>query len=168
MTIIDILFFILGMAVAIGGLFAYASHFIMSNKLRKAEKIIKELEELLKKNEQELQIATDTARRSLQELIKTTLAAATPTTSANENNSLSVKDRLRKAVEIATQQSKINTKKDPESLVQHNELELEKLTILRTILKDGFDPIITIRQNTGSQEEMPLSEYVQSIAKGLV
>jgi len=50
--------------------------------------------------------------------------------------------------------------------MQHNELELEKLTVLKSILADGFDPVITIRFNTGDQE-MLLSNYVQSITKGL-
>jgi hypothetical protein len=73
---------------------------------------------------------------------------------------------LRKAVELTAKQSKIDAHKGPEHLMQHNELELEKLTVLKSILADGFDPVITIRFNTGDQE-MLLSNYVQSITKGL-
>jgi hypothetical protein len=79
---------------------------------------------------------------------------------------LSVKDRLKKAVDITAKQSLLDARKGPEFVMQFNELELEKLSVLKTILADGFDPLIVIRYNTGDQE-MLLSSYVQTITKGL-
>ena len=76
----------------------------------------------------------------------------------------SVKERLRKAIDITLRQSTINVKGDNEKLLEYNNLELEKLSILKTILADGFDPPITIRYNTGDQE-MPLSSYIASMQK---
>lgn len=77
-----------------------------------------------------------------------------------------VKERLHKAVQITLRQNKLDTRVSDDDLILHNELELEKLIILRSILADGFDPSITVRFNSGDQEQS-LSAYVANIQKGL-
>ena len=85
---------------------------------------------------------------------------------ATPNVNTSVKERLRLAVELTAQQNKIDRKKGPEFTMQHNELELEKLSVLKSIVADGFDTVITIRFSTGD-EDVLLSNYIQSITRGL-
>jgi hypothetical protein len=41
-----------------------------------------------------------------------------------------------------------------------NEIEQQKLEILRTVLAEGFDPMITVLHDGGGKEEIPLSAYV--------
>ena len=109
-------------------------------------------------------MATEELQRTLAEL----LARRTPKpkTPDVESDTSTVKERLRRAVELTAQQSKINVNQGPEFTMQHNELELEKLCVLKSIIADGFDPVITIRFNTGDKD-MLLSNYIQSISKGL-
>jgi H+/gluconate symporter-like permease len=80
---------------------------------------------------------------------------------------LSIQKRLKEADEIAVKQNKIDTRLGPNFVMQFNELELQKLSVLKSVITDGFDPIITIVYGSGPRE-MLLSTYVQSIQKGLV
>lgn len=79
----------------------------------------------------------------------------------------SVEARLRQAMEITLKQAqlKLNTG-DQEQLMMYNNLELEKITLLQGILKEGHDPVITIRFSKGD-EKMPLSKYIASLQKNL-
>jgi hypothetical protein len=114
----------------------------------------------------------ESARKEMEDAVKlieeqqVTAPTVAPQVAQDSSVAASVKERLRKAVELTAKQSKLDVKKGHEFVMQHNELELEKLAVLKSILADGFDPVITIRFNTGDQE-MLLSNYVQSITKGL-
>jgi hypothetical protein len=78
----------------------------------------------------------------------------------------SLEGRLKRAMEISTKQSRLNTRSSDDELHTYNNLELEKLDLLRGILRDGHDPVITVRLNSGS-EQMSLSSYVATIQKTL-
>lgn len=75
------------------------------------------------------------------------------------------KKLLSQAITITSKQTKLD-KKNTEDLIIYNELELEKLGLLKSIIAEGQDPVITIRYNTGD-EQMTLSQYVAEISKGL-
>lgn len=75
----------------------------------------------------------------------------------------SVTKRLRQASEINSKQSRISPNAAD---LTYNNLELEKLSILQTILRDGFDPLITIRLDRGDQQ-MKLSSYIAQIQRSL-
>lgn len=126
----------------------------------KALKAVKALTEYQKAAEESLQTFDSLLKRWGPQATKAKVPTAE---SATEG---SVKDRLRRAVELTAQQNKIDRKKGPEFIMQHNELELEKLSVLKSIIADGFDPVITIRFQTGD-EDMLLSNYIQSITRGL-
>jgi hypothetical protein len=83
-----------------------------------------------------------------------------------EAGSNSVKERLRQAADITAQQNQIDVRKGNDQVLMHNNLELQKLSILNSILADGFDPVVAIRIGEGGQE-LPLSKYVSSIKKNL-
>lgn len=106
----------------------------------------------------------EATEKFLQELARQKALLAAPPPPPNPADT--VKERLRKAVELTLKQQKLDTRVSDENLILHNELELEKLVILRSILNDGFDPPITVRYNTGD-EEQALSAYVARIQKGL-
>jgi hypothetical protein len=86
----------------------------------------------------------------------------------------SIKDRLIKAARIAQTQMELRAQAEMPSknglhskyknglMSEIGELEQEKLDILKTILDDGFNPLITVLGDTGAKEEIPLSEYVSS------
>lgn len=166
------LVFMLGVISTLAVLVYWAWYLGMKEKIHNAEAARQEMEDAVKEFEEQQRAAAEALQNSLKELLKPrqtnqpTSTTPTPQVSVDPNASASVKERLRKAVEITSKQSKIDTKKGPEFLTLHNELELEKLSVLKTILADGFDPVITIRFNTGDQE-MLLSAYIQSINKGL-
>jgi len=85
---------------------------------------------------------------------------------------LSIKDRLVKATVIADQQNDLRAQAEMPSknslhsrfkngiIGQIQDLEAQKLSILRTILAEGYDPTITVFRDGGVKEEMPLSVYV--------
>jgi hypothetical protein len=95
---------------------------------------------------------------------------ASPKTTASslidKQKAASILERLKEADEISIKQNKIDTRQGPDFVMQYNELNLQKLSLLKRIIADGFDPVVTIRYNS-SNEEMLLSTYVETIKKGL-
>ncbi len=169
--VIRILCFVGGIVFSAVTFFVYAWYLGMKHRIAQAEAERKQMEDVLKAVEAEQKQAAEVLQRTIAEAVKRrqgSAPATQPVPQVPQDNSVaaSVKDRLRKAIEITVKQSKIDPKKGPEFQMQHNELELEKLNVLKTILADGFDPVITIR-NDSEAKEMPLSAYVQSISKGL-
>lgn len=167
LVLIGVLCFLGGVVTTVGGLMAWGWYVGMKERIRIAEQHAADMEQAIKKVETDQQAAADALQQAIAEMVKRRQAAAPPAPTAKDPSaSASVKDRLRKAVEITAKQSKIDPKKSPEFQMQHNELELEKLAVLKTILADGFDPVITIRYDNGPQD-MLLSSYIESITKGL-
>lgn len=171
--LIYFLCFVLGVVTTLAVLVYWAWYLGMQERIRRAEAARQEMEDAIRAVEESQKAAAEALQKSIAELVKRRTApqaaaapVSTPQVPIDPNVSVSVKERLRKAVEITAKQSKIDTKKGPEFVMQHNELELEKLAVLKTILADGYDPLVTIRYNTGDQE-MLLSAYIQSISKGL-
>lgn len=74
--------------------------------------------------------------------------------------------RLQKAIEISAQQSKIDPRASQDQLLQYNNLELEKLVLLQTILKEGHDPVLTVSIDN-QVKQIKLSNYIASIQKNL-
>lgn len=84
----------------------------------------------------------------------------------------SIKDRLIQASRIADTQNELRAQAEMPSknalhsrhkngIVAHvQELEAQKISILRTVLAEGFDPIITVLRDGGTREDIPLSVYV--------
>lgn len=84
----------------------------------------------------------------------------------------SIKDRLMMASRLADAQMEIRAQAEMPSknslhsryknglVSQINELEAEKLSILRSVLGDGFNPTITVMREGGVKEEISLSDYV--------
>lgn len=141
----------------------YMAAWFLARKVRRKQA---ELQKKLQEEQLNYEKQLEEARQVLAEILKKP-AQAPAAASADSDPEATVKDRLRKAMALGSKQLKINTRSSPESQLEFNELELEKLGVLKTILADGFDPVITIRYNTGDQE-MQLSAYVASIQKGLV
>lgn len=158
------LVFLGGIAVTIGGLLVRKWTLKMQDRVAVAESAMKQTEDAFLAASQQQALAAAEFQNQLENLLKKRQGKATEAVS--QDAASTVKDRLRKAGELTAKQSKIDVNRGPDSVMQHNELELEKLTILKSILADGFDPVITIRFNTGDQETL-LSNYVQSITKGL-
>lgn len=168
---IHVAFFLLGVVTTLGVLMILGWVLAMRERVKQAEEARRQMEDAIKAVEEEQKKAADMLQNSITELIKrrqaTQQVAAPPAPQVTDPNiTSSIKERLRKAAELTLKQGKLDPKKGPEFQMQHNELELEKLAVLKTILAEGFDPVITIRYNTGDQE-MLLSAYVQSISKGL-
>ena len=170
--LICLLCFVAGIIATLTTLVVWAWYLGMQERIRHAEAAKKEMEDAIIAIEAQQKEAAAALQSSIAELVKRRTQnqqVAPPAPSPvpmDPNVSASVKERLRKAVELTSKQSKINVRNGPEFVMAHNELELEKLAVLKTILADGYDPVITIRYNTGDQE-MLLSAYIQSISKGL-
>jgi hypothetical protein len=91
----------------------------------------------------------------------------------------SIKDRLVEAAKLAQTQMDLRAQAEmPSSNSLHSryknglvaeiaDLEQRKIDILRTVLGDGFDPMITVVNDAGVREEIPLSEYVATAADHL-
>lgn len=91
----------------------------------------------------------------------------------------SIKERLIQAAELARAQIDLRAQIEMPSknalhsrykngLVREmNELEQQKISILRSILGDGFDPTITVVNDSGAKEEIPLSVYVANAEQNL-
>lgn len=166
--LINVFCFTAGVLLTIGALVVWAWYLKMQDRLAAAEQSKRDLENAIQAIEEQQKMAANALQNNLTELIRRrsqNLAAASPQAQGT-NVAATVKERLRKAVELTGKQAKIDIHKGPEFVMQHNELELEKLSVLKSILADGFDPVITIRYNTGDQD-MLLSSYIQSISKGL-
>jgi len=86
--------------------------------------------------------------------------------------SASIKDRLAQASKLAMTQAELRSQAEmPSKNSTHSKhkngliseiqsLEQQKIDILKTILAEGFNPIITVVQDGGAKQEVPLSEYV--------
>ena len=84
----------------------------------------------------------------------------------------SIKERLIKAQEITQQQLELRAQTDmPSKNAMHSrykngligeikKLEEDKRTVLESILKDGYDPIITVVDESGGQKNISLSEFL--------
>ena len=169
--LIGVLAFVAGAIFTLVAFLAWAWYLGMKERVVIAETAQKNMEDAIKLFEEQQKVAQAALQQTISDMVKRKnqpppKQQASPKVSTNSNVASSVKDRLRKAVELTAKQAKIDTRKGPEFVLEHNELELEKLSVLKTILADGFDPVITIRYNTGEQE-MLLSAYIQSITKGL-
>lgn len=171
--LINVLCFVLGAMLATLVIFVWALWANMQDKVKRAEEQQLAMQEEYKRFLVEQEKAKEQFNQAIAELVKrrqqaleAQQKAALPQIPTDPAVAASVKERLRKAVEITNKQQQIDLRKGPEMVMQHNELELEKLTVLRTIIKDGFDPVITIRYSNGAQE-MLLSAYLQTIEKGL-
>lgn len=162
--LVNALCFVAGIVSTVVVFLVWARYIHMRERAEAAERARQEAEAAMKALDEQQKLATDALQNSLTELLQR--RAAKPTKDTATGDTASVKERLRRAVELTALQTKINKNMGPEFVMQHNELELEKLTVLKSILADGFDPVITIRFNTGD-EEMLLSSYIQSITKGL-
>lgn len=170
----DVLFFVLGALVTVAALLTWAWYLNLQERILVAETARKNAEETLKQIDEQQkeaqllleQTIADMVKRRRQSFTQQPVVTTSPQLPSDSGASLSVKERLRKAVELTAKQAKIDTRKGPDFILEHNELELEKLSVLKTILADGFDPLITIRYSSGEQE-MLLSTYVQSISKAL-
>jgi hypothetical protein len=91
----------------------------------------------------------------------------------------SIKGRLTKASELAHAQMAIRAQLDmPSKNALHSrykndlglelqQMEAQKLDLLRTVLAEGFDPMITVMHDNGSREEVPLSAYVLTATQQL-
>ena len=159
--LVNVLCFAFGVITTLVVLMGWARYLDMKERAETAEKAKHDLEANAKAQDEQQQLAAEALQKSLAEILQ---RRANKDATRGENSS--VKDRLRRAVELTALQSKINRNHGPEFLMQHNELELEKLSVLKSIIADGYDPVITIRFNTGD-EDMLLSNYIQSITKGL-
>jgi len=143
---------VVGVVVMFKGMIGYARE--MEKELTQDhEEMLKEVNDEIAKLTQELDIATQP---------KIQLVDVLPPL----NPADTVQARLRKAIEITLKQNKLNIKTNDEQMLLHNELELEKFNLLRTILLDGFNPMITIRYSSGEQE-MLLSSYIENMQKNL-
>ncbi len=164
--LVNVLFFAFGVVTGAAGLVGWVFHVEKKNHKKAAEQAQRDAEEAQKILVEQQQV--DTA--ALQNLTELLQQRRSPKKKApvetDSTDSPTVKERLRRAVELTAQQSKINRNNGPDFIMQHNELELEKLTVLKSIIADGFDPVITIRFSSGDQD-MLLSNYIQSISKGL-
>jgi hypothetical protein len=86
--------------------------------------------------------------------------------------SQTIRQRLAEAGRIADEQAQLRamaempSKNSLHSRHKNNlvgqlfELEAQKISILKTVLGEGFDPMITILRDGGVQEEISLSQYV--------
>lgn len=139
--------FLLGMVVGTGMFVGYGLYQV--DKIKKAKATL--IEELKKK------VVTEDEKRT------------------------SIKERLIQASKIAQAQMELRAQAEmPSKNAVHskyknglvheiNEMEQQKLDILRTVLAEGFDPMITVLHDGGTKEEIPLSAYVataQSTADG--
>jgi polyphosphate kinase len=96
-----------------------------------------------------------------------------------EKKFASIQERMTKAVELTKIQMEMRMRLDEPSknaldskykngLVSDiNDIEQQKIDILKTILGDGFDPMINILDENGGSKEMALSAYVKSVAEFL-
>lgn len=86
--------------------------------------------------------------------------------------SSSIKERLAQASKLAHAQADLRAQAEmPSKNSTHSRhkngliseiqlMEQQKLDILRTILAEGFNPVITVVHDGGTKQEVPLSEYV--------
>lgn len=88
--------------------------------------------------------------------------------------SSSIKERLAQASKLAQAQADLRSQAEmPSKNSTHSRhkngliseiqlLEQQKIDILKTILAEGFNPVITVVHDGGTKQEVPLSEYVSA------
>jgi len=168
-ALLYLLVFVAGIVFAVLALLCVGWYVTMQERVQKAEQSRKEMEDAILQVEASQKAAAEALQTSINELVKRRQVAPQPapvTQPKDPKVEPSVKERLKQAVELTAKQNKLNVKNGPVEQTEFNELELKKLSILKTILADGLDPVITIRYSTGEQD-MLLSNYIQSITKGL-
>jgi flagellar biosynthesis GTPase FlhF len=91
-----------------------------------------------------------------------------------ESKKNSIQERLIQASDLAKAQSELRAQAEmPSKNALHSrhknglvheiqDMEQRKLDILKTILAEGFDPNITVLNDHGQKDEMPLSSYVDN------
>lgn len=141
---------------------------LVSYNLAKKEQKRQEEENLKLQQQQDEQAKRiyETVKQARADLARAKNALATAATTSQAAQPDTVQTRLRKAIDITLKQVHIDTRASHDNKLEYNNLELEKLAILKTILADGFDPPITIRFDSGDRE-MLLSNYVASLQKSL-
>ena len=165
-SIYNLVFYFTGIFTGVAGFYLVALNFANKEAERKEAERLQaeiELEEARKKSKEEDEKLAGyiTAMANEYQAAKKAVAEADKVSS--------IQQRLKQAIEITTKQSKIDTKRvlqGDEQTFQYQNLELEKLSILRTILQDGFDPVITVRYDD-HDAEMQLSAYINKIQKGM-
>jgi flagellar motility protein MotE (MotC chaperone) len=162
--LVNVLCFAFGVVTTIAVLVGWVRYMNLKEAKNFAEIAKKNAEEAQKALDEQQRLAAETLQNSLTELLQR--RQKQKATDTELTDTATVKERLRRAVELTAKQSKINVNQGPDFVMQHNELELEKLCVLKSIIADGFDPVITIRFNTGDRD-MLLSNYIQSLSKGL-
>lgn len=115
---------------------------------------------------------TKTRKGELINKLKESMNAAQIALLTDADKGNSIRDRLMQASKIAEVQNGLRAQAEMPSknalhsrykngiILQVQELEAQKISILKTVLGDGFDPLITILREGGVQEEIPLSVYV--------
>lgn len=83
-----------------------------------------------------------------------------------------IRERLIKAAELARTQLELRAQVEaPSKNALHSrwknnlvkeirDMEEEKISVLKSVLDDGFDPLVTIITSEGTKEEVPLSAYI--------
>lgn len=90
----------------------------------------------------------------------------------NSDKGNSIKDRLMQAARLCETQNELRAQAELPSknslhsrhknglIKEVQDLEAQKISILKTVLGDGFDPMITVIKEGGVTEEILLSTYV--------
>jgi len=133
-------FFIIGVLVGAGAFISYGLHEV--HKMKKAKQTL--LDEV-KKKATELEQKTNSIK---ERLVKASQISQTQTD-------------LRNQAEMPSKNG-LHSKYKNGLVAEISELEQEKINILKTIIVDGFNPIITVIQDGGTKEEVPLSDYIAS------
>lgn len=112
------------------------------------------------------------AKRALLEKIKVKAAEIRNSALEDGDKRNSVIARLKEASRIAEEQMALRAQAEMPSknslhsrykngiIGQLQDLEQQKLSILKTVLGDGYDPKISVTKGGGSSEEISLSQYV--------
>ncbi len=91
---------------------------------------------------------------------------------AQDEKYKTVHSRLKRAAEISAKQldiaqaidqpskNSLHSKYKNQLVGEVKDLEKEKRSILRSIIQDGFDPDLTITNQTGEKEQISLSQYM--------
>jgi hypothetical protein len=137
--VIPMLFmYLLGLGMGFGAFVAYGSYQV--GKLKKKRD---ELFEEVKKKAMDMESKTSSIRERLAEASKLAQVQAD----------------LRSQAEMPSKNSTHSRHKNG-IISEIQLLEQQKLDILRTILAEGFNPVITVVHDGGAKQEVSLSEYV--------
>ena len=130
-------FFLVGFAAGATTFLTYGLH-----QVRKAKKAKDALIQEVKKKAKELESKTNSFKERL----------------AKASKIAQIQMELRAQVEMPSKNG-LHSKYKSGLITEIGELEQEKLDILKTVLAEGFNPMITVAQESGTKE-VPLSEYV--------